>query len=95
MSVIRAELGLNEISKKMKAYGDFVNTYIIAFKACTEELPSYWVGDDASAFKKKIEEITPCLEKYRDDLYTFADYLSKIYMIFNTIEQSYNRSINV
>lgn len=72
-----------------------VNACISNIEYYVNNIDPYWQGDDATSFKKKINEILKDLKKYDEALQEHWDYLKKIPNVYGAIETAYDKNISV
>ena len=83
---------------KIIATGDISND-ATKIKECVDNLnaiPQIWVGDDATRIIKKYnDEFFPELKKYKQVLDDYYVFLTKVYEIFRTLDENYNKPISI
>ncbi len=81
---------------KIKECVDNLNKDINELKNYIDAIPQIWVGDDATRIIKKYnDEFFPELKKYKQVLDDYYVFLTKVYEIFRTLDENYNKSISI
>ncbi len=60
-----------------------------------EWIPNIWAGDNCNAFIKKYEEVLKNLREYKKNFDDYYTYLTKVYSIFETLDENYNKAISL
>lgn len=60
-----------------------------------EEILNFWDGVDAQSFVTKINEFIPGLNKLYDAISDYSEFLSKVNTVFNSIDNYYDKEIDV
>lgn len=92
---IVAESSINSDATKIKEYLDHLTYNINFIKDYVDALPQLWSGDDAKKFIDKYRnEVLPVLREYEKNFNEYYIFLTKVYDIFRTLDENYNRPIN-
>lgn len=81
--VAQIKNNLDEYSKKI---GELQNVI--------DAIPQYWQGADAASFIKKYKEALTKLKSYETSFEDYYSYLSKVYGIYNALNEAYDKEIN-
>lgn len=91
---IVATSNINNEAVKIKGYIDQINYDIKQIEIIIECIPAGWQGTDATSFINKYKEAVFKLRQYINSLNDYYLFLTKVYDIFNTLDEVYSRSID-
>ncbi len=95
MKIVAAS-SINSDAAKIKEYIDHLNYNINFIKDYIDALPQMWTGDDAKRFVNKYRnEVLPVLKQYEKSFNEYYNFLTKVYAIFRTLDENYNKPISV
>ena len=93
---IAASSSLSGKANTIKSCNENILKDINELSSVTESMLSFWEGDDATSFVRKInDEYIPKLNKAYDSLDDYAVYLSKVYSVFKSVDEYYDKEIDV
>lgn len=92
---IIASNSLNSEANKVKTSINNITNNINEIKYIIQNTPSFWDGDDAKSFICKYEEVLKELDKHIENLNDYYSFMSKVKGIFDALDDSYNKSIDV
>lgn len=92
---IVATSNINTDANNIKNCINNLSKDINAIQNCINYIPQVWSGKDSESFINKYKnEILPELKKYEKNLNDYYTFLSKVYDVFNTLDESYNKNIS-
>ena len=86
---------INAKAKEIKECIDFISQKITEINISIGLVNTFWKGTDANSFDQKYDEAIIKLKEYQNSFETYYHYLLKIYDIFSSFEDSYNKKIDV
>lgn len=92
---IVATSDINSDAAKIKGHLDKLTYYINYIQDYIDGMPQIWSGDDADAFVNKYKsEVLPTLREYEKNFNEYYNFLTKVYDIFKTLDENYNKPIS-
>lgn len=94
MKIVAAN-SINSDAAKIKEHIDRVSYDINFICDYVDFLPQMWSGDDGKKFVDKYKnEVLPVLREYEKNFNEYYNFLTKVYDIFRTLDENYNKPIN-
>ena len=93
--IIKASSGINTDASNLKNCIDNLSKDINDLKNYIDYIPQYWSGNDSNDFIKKYNEVFRVLEEYEKNFYVYYNFLIKVYDIFKTLDENYNKAIDL
>ncbi len=94
MKIVAAS-SINSDAAKIKEYLNHLTYNINFIKDYVDALPQLWSGEDARKFTDKYRnEVLPALREYERNFVEYYNFLTKVYDVFRTLDESYNKPIN-
>lgn len=92
---IVASSSINGDATKIKEHIDKLTYDINFIQDYISSLPQMWSGDDEKKFVSKYnDEVLPVLHEYEKTFNEYYTFLAKVYGIFETLEEEYDKAIN-
>lgn len=87
---------LNKDVAAIEKGAESILSNIKRLSSVVDSVKNFWAGSDADSFCKKInDDAIPALNKYYDSLMTYANYLKKVGVVYQRLEESYDEKIDV
>ncbi len=92
---IVAASGINSDANNIKQCIDKLTYDINFIQDYMDALPQMWSGADGKTFVNKYRnEVLPVLREYEKNFNEYYKFLTKVYDIFRTLDEDYNKPIN-
>lgn len=92
---IVAESSINTDASEIKKCIDKLKYDINFIRDYMDTLPQMWSGEDGKKFVSKYKnEVLPALREYEKNFNEYYTFLTKVYDIFRTLDEDYNKPIN-
>ena len=91
---IVASSSLNSSANTIKKNLESINSSIKSIETDINNMKNIWLGKDADSFVKKYKDILQELKRYEASFEKYQDYLSKVYDIYKTLDDAYNKQID-
>ena len=86
---------INADAAKIKEHLDKLTYYINYIQDYIDYIPQIWSGEDGKSFVNKYKnEVLPTLREYEKNFSTYYSFLTKVYDIFETLDEKYNKVIS-
>lgn len=92
---IVATSSINSDATKIKEHIDKLTYDINFIQDYIDYIPQMWSGADGKKFVNKYKnEVLPVLREYEKNFNEYYTFLTKVYDIFKTLDEDYNKPIN-
>ena len=92
---IVASSAINSDATKIKECIDTLSKDIIELQNYADGIPQLWNDENSKKFVNKYKtEVLPELRKYEQTFKDYHVFLTKVYEIFRTLDENYNKEIS-
>jgi len=85
---------INSDAAMLKKCIDNYSSEVTNIRRIIDQIPSVWQGNDATSFINKYNEALEQLEKYKEALYKYCDFLSRVNAVYDELNSSYDKVIS-